>query len=102
MEDADCATSMRLAHAQDGITGIETAILLLAVVVVASVFAMGLIRTGALSAETSGRVASGGVDDSLSALFPLGDVVGITDPTDTRLDKRSSCGLPRPEPGPAG
>ena len=73
-DGADRATSMRLARGQDGITGIETAILLLAFVVVASAF---LLRTGALSAERSGRVASEGVNDSLSALPPLGDVVGI-------------------------
>ena len=78
---------MRLARGQDGITGIETAILLLAFVVVASAFSMAMLRTGALSAERSGRVASEGVNDSLSALPPLGDVVGIADPTDKRLDK---------------
>ena len=78
---------MRTIDAQDGITGLETAILLLAFVVVASVFSMAMLRTGALSAERSGQVASGGVNDSLSALLPLGDVVGIADPTDTRLDK---------------
>ena len=76
----------RLLREQRGITGLETAIVLIAFVVVASVFAFAVLTTGILTAEKSRTVAIGGLQEAQSSLALRGGVLGITlFPTSTHL-----------------
>lgn len=71
-----------------GITGLETAIILIAFVVVASVFAFTVLSTGVFSAERSKDTIYAGLESARSSLEPRGSVVayrganGLT-PTNT-------------------
>ena len=49
---------------QRGITGLETAIVLIAFVVVASVFAFGVLSTGLISSEKSKETVLGGLEET--------------------------------------
>ena len=62
-----------------GITGLETAIVLIAFVVVASVFAFAVLSTGLLSAEKSKEAALGGLEEASSTVTIRGDVIGDSD-----------------------
>ena len=66
---------------QRGITGLETAIALIAFVVVASVFAFAVLSTGLLSAEKSKEAALGGLEEASSTVTIRGDVIGDSDST---------------------
>ena len=55
---------------QRGITGLETAIVLIAFVVVASVFAFAVLNTGLLSSEKSKEAALGGPGRNVFDLEP--------------------------------
>ena len=61
---------------QRGITGLETAIVLIAFVVVASVFAFAVLSTGFLSAEKSKEAVLGGLEETSSTLNVRGDIIG--------------------------
>lgn len=58
-----------------GITGIETAIILIAFVVVASVFAFTVLSTGVFSAERSKDTIYAGLESARSSLEPRGAVI---------------------------
>ena len=71
---------------QRGITGLETAIVLIAFVVVASVFAFAVLSTGLLSSEKSKETVLGGLEETSSTLSVRGDVIGDANSGKTALD----------------
>jgi len=71
---------------QRGITGLETAIVLIAFVVVASVFAFAVLSTGLLSSEKSKETVLGGLAETSSTLAIRGDIIGTADSTKAWLD----------------
>jgi len=60
---------------QRGITGLETAIVLIAFVVVASVFAFAVLSTGLLSSEKSKETVLGGLEETQATISLRGSVV---------------------------
>ncbi len=60
---------------QRGITGLETAIVLIAFVVVASVFAYAVITTGLFSSEKAQTSAQAGVEAAKSTMSPKGSMI---------------------------
>jgi flagellin FlaB len=60
---------------QRGITGLETAIILIAFVVVASVFAFTVLSTGIFTSERSKETVFAGIQETKSSLEPRGSVV---------------------------
>ena len=60
---------------QRGITGLETAIVLIAFVVVASVFAFAVITTGLFSSEEASSSAKAGVESAKSSMISKGSVI---------------------------
>ncbi len=66
---------------QRGITGLETAIVLIAFVVVASVFAFAVLSTGLLSSEKSKETIIGGLEEAAATLVIRGSVLGISTST---------------------
>ena len=75
-----------LHNSQLGITGLETAIVLIAFVVVASVFAFAVLSTGLLSSEKSKETVLGGLEETSSTLNIRGDIIGDADSTKKWLD----------------
>jgi flagellin FlaB len=71
------ATGSRPLFAQRGITGLETAIILIAFVVVASVFAFTVLSAGIFASERSKESAYAGVTEARSTLVPVGAVVAL-------------------------
>ena len=65
-----------LRRRQRGITGLETAIVLIAFVVVASVFAFAVLSTGLLSSQTAKETVTGGLGETATILAIKGSVVG--------------------------
>ncbi len=61
-----------------GITGLETAIILIAFVVVASVFAFTVLSTGVFSSERSKETIFAGLEDAQSSMSPRGAVIAYT------------------------
>ena len=72
-----------LARDQRGVTGLETAIILIAFVVVASVFAFTVLSTGIFSAERGKETIHAGLRKSRSSLEMKGSILvnGVTDKT---------------------
>jgi len=64
-----------LGQDQRGITGLETAIVLIAFVVVASVFAFAVLSTGLLSSERSKETVLGGLRETSATLSIRGGVI---------------------------
>ncbi|MEE8363827.1 MAG: archaellin/type IV pilin N-terminal domain-containing protein, partial [Dehalococcoidia bacterium] len=58
-----------------GITGLETAIILIAFVVVAAVFAFTVLSTGIFSSERSKETVYAGLEEARSTLEPRGSVI---------------------------
>ena len=71
---------------QRGITGLETAIVLIAFVVVASVFAFAVLSTGLLSSEKSKETVLGGLEETSSTLAIRGDIIGTANTDKTSID----------------
>jgi len=71
---------------QRGVSGIETAIILIAMVVVGSVFAFTVLNTGLLSSEKSKETVIGGLKDTSSTLFLRGSVLAQANPGKTAID----------------
>ena len=71
---------------QRGITGLETAIVLIAFVVVAAVFAFAVLSTGLLSSEKSKETVLGGLEETSSTISVRGSVIGDADSTKAWLD----------------
>ena len=61
--------------AQRGITGLETAIILIAFVVVASVFAFTVLSTGIFASERSKETVYAGLEEAKSSIEPRGSVI---------------------------
>ena len=61
-----------------GITGLETAIILIAFVVVASVFAFTVLSTGVFSAERSKETIYAGLQEARSSLEPRGSLIAYS------------------------
>ena len=72
---------LRLRRDQRGITGIETAIVLIAFVVVAAVFAFTIMSSGVLATEETKKSVLGGLQDVSSALVLRGSVIGLATTT---------------------
>lgn len=66
----------RIHRDQRGITGLETAIVLIAFVVVAAVFAFAVITTGLFSSEKAASTASSALGETSTTLLPKGAVIG--------------------------
>jgi len=62
---------------QRGITGLETAIVLIAFVVVASVFAFVVITTGLYSGQRAQETANAGLNEAKTSLAPKGSLVAL-------------------------
>jgi len=63
------------AKTQRGITGLETAIILIAFVVVASVFAFTVLSTGIFASERSKETVFAGIEEAQSTIEPRGSVI---------------------------
>ena len=70
---------------QRGVTGLETAIVLIAFVVVASVFAFAVLSTGLTTSEKSKSVILGGLDETSATLVLHGSVVAIKSATSSTI-----------------
>ena len=86
MERNRFASPGNLGTDQRGITGLETAIVLIAFVVVASVFAFAVLSTGLLSSEKSKETVLGGLEETSLTLSIRGDVIGDADSTKAWID----------------
>ncbi len=62
-------------YQQRGITGLETAIILIAFVVVASVFSFTVLSTGVFASERSKETVYAGLEEAKSSLEPKGSVI---------------------------
>ena len=60
-----------------GITGLETAIILIAFVVVASVFSFTVLSTGVFASERSKETVYAGLEEAKSSLEPKGSVISF-------------------------
>ena len=65
-------------EAERGITGLETAIILIAFVVVATVFAFTVLSTGVFSAERSKETIYAGLQEARSSREPRGSVIAYS------------------------
>jgi flagellin FlaB len=71
----------RTAGAEEGITGLETAIILIAFVVVATVFAFVVLSTGLFSSERGKEAVYSGLQKTRGSLELRGSVIATTDGT---------------------
>jgi len=71
----------RAARAEEGITGLETAIILIALVVVATVFAFVVLSTGLFSSERGKEAVYSGLQKTRGSLELRGSIVANTDGT---------------------
>ena len=76
---------------EKGITGLETAIILIAFVVVASVFAFTVLSTGIFASERSKETVYAGLEEAKSSIEPRGSVIAYKghDGTDQTIYKLS-------------
>ncbi len=77
----------RVFKGQRGITGIETAIILIAFVVVASVFAYTVLSAGIFSSEKGKEAVHSGLDTARSSMSLVGGVVARDSDGDGDLDE---------------
>ena len=80
-------TLERLYRDQRGITGLETAIILIAFVVVASVFAYTVLSAGIFSAERGKEAVHSGLETARSTMSLVGSVVALDTDSDDDVDK---------------
>ena len=76
----------RLFNREDGITGLETAIILIAFVIVASVFAFVVLSTGLFSAERGKETVFAGLEKARGNLEVRGALTVIDANTDGAID----------------
>ena len=74
----------RMSSDQRGITGLVTAIVLIAFVVVASVFAFAVLSTGLLSSEKSKETIIGGLEETSATVVLRGSVIATSSTTLTK------------------
>jgi archaeal flagellin FlaB len=65
----------KLRRGQEGITGLETAIILIAFVIVASVFAYVVLSAGLFSSQKAKDAVNAGIESTLSTVELKGDVI---------------------------
>ena len=70
-------------RSEKGITGLETAIILIAFVVVASVFAFTVLSTGIFASERSKETVFAGLEEAKSSIEPRGSVIAYKGRIDT-------------------
>ena len=87
MEITRFLSDKSLIRDQRGITGLETAIVLIAFVVVASVFAFAVLSTGLLSSEKSKETVLGGLAETSSTISIRGDIIATANTEKTKIDK---------------
>ncbi|PKB79359.1 MAG: hypothetical protein BZY88_13705 [SAR202 cluster bacterium Io17-Chloro-G9] len=87
MELKKFIASRNLVVDQRGITGLETAIVLIAFVVVAAVFAFAVLSTGLLSSEKSKETVLGGLEETSSTMTVRGDVIGTSNSAKDEVDE---------------
>ena len=80
-------TARRRATGEAGITGLETAIILIAFVVVASVFAYTVLSAGIFSSEKSKEIVHSALDEVRSTVVLRGGTVAYKGMVDTTGDK---------------
>jgi len=80
----------RLFNREDGITGLETAIILIAFVIVASVFAFVVLSTGLFSAERGKETVFAGLEKARGNLEVRGALTVIDVNTDGAIDSAGS------------
>jgi archaeal flagellin FlaB len=78
---------LNLKHNQRGITGLETAIIMIAFVVVASVFAYTVLSAGIFSSEKGKAAVYAGVESARSSMELVGPVVGKDTDDDDDIDE---------------
>jgi flagellin FlaB len=66
---------MRLRKAQEGITGLETAIILIAFVIVASVFAYVVLSAGLFSAQKAKEAVNAGLSSTMATVEIRGNII---------------------------
>ena len=71
---------------QRGITGLETAIVMIAFIVVASVFAFAALSTGLLSSETSKKTTLGSLEETSATLTLRGKVIADANTGKTAIE----------------
>lgn len=82
------ATAMlKLTRNQRGITGLETAIIMIAFVVVASVFAYTVLSAGIFSSEKGKQAVYAGIESARSSLEMVGPVVAKDTDADGDIDE---------------
>ena len=86
MEITSFLSGKSLMRDQRGITGLETAIVLIAFVVVASVFAFAVLSTGLLSSEKSKETVLGGLAETSSTISIRGDIIATANTDKTFID----------------
>ena len=88
---------MKLHRGQRGMTGLETAIILIAFVTVASVLAYSVLSAGIFSAERGKATVYSGLESAQSTMEVQGSVLGLapsmTDPSDPLEHVQFSVGL---------
>ena len=80
-------TLERLHRDQRGITGLETAIILIAFVVVASVFAYTVLSAGIFSAERGKEAVHSGLETARSTMSLVGSVVAMDTDADDEVEQ---------------
>jgi len=68
---------LAVSNQQNGITGLETAIILIAFVVVASVFSFTVLSTGMFASERSKETVYAGLEETKSSIEPRGSVIAF-------------------------
>ena len=71
---------------QDGLSSIETTIILIAFVTLAAIFGYAVLTTGLLTAESSRKSALDALEEATATLTLRGPVVGIANPGKTALE----------------
>ena len=77
----------KMAKEERGVTGLETAIILIAFVVVASVFAYTVLSAGIFSAQKGQEAIYTGLEQARSSMSTLGGVTAIDTDGDNNLDE---------------
>ena len=67
--------AQRIRHNQEGITGLETAIILIAFVIVASVFAYVVLSAGLFSSQKAKEAVNAGLESTMSTVELKGNVI---------------------------
>lgn len=70
-------------RSERGITGLETAIIFIAFVVVTSVFAFTILSSGLFASERAKETTYAGVEEAQTTLHPTGGVVALSGPVST-------------------